>query len=104
MAPKNCPSCKKYIVLPPRIVETGDAVVADVVEDGSGDADVAGLGDADAVHPRLPELGVGNHDILGRGDPDRGLAAEDVTVGAAAGGALEKEALHADVCRPVYVD
>ena len=43
-------------------------------------------------------------DVAGRGNPDGGLAAEHVTVGAAAGGALKKETLQFDICCPINVD
>ena len=36
--------------------------------------------------------------------PDGGLAAEHVTVGAAAGGALKEKTLQADICCSVNVD
>ena len=48
-------------------------MVADVVKDGAGNADITGLCDADGVHPRLAELGVRYDNVLGRGDPNRSL-------------------------------
>ena len=48
-------------------------MVADVVKDRAGDADITGLCDADCIHPRLAELGVCYDNVLGRGDPNCSL-------------------------------